>query len=38
MKQVITETPGDFEKKRVVERADGFYWEDRETGEAFGPL
>jgi hypothetical protein len=38
MKQVIPETPGDFERKRVLERPDGFYWEDRETGAASGPF
>ncbi len=38
MKQVIPETPGDFDEKRVVERPDGFYWEDRETKELFGPF
>ena len=38
MKQVIPETPGDFERKRVLERPDGFYWENRETKEIFGPF
>jgi len=38
MKQVIPETPGDFDEKRVLERPDGFYWQDRDTGELFGPF
>lgn len=23
---------------RIIERPDGFYWEDRETGEEYGPF
>jgi hypothetical protein len=38
MKQVIPETPPDFDTKRVVERPDGFYWQDSDTGEEFGPF
>lgn len=38
MNQVIPETPPDFDKKRVIERPDGFYWQDRETEEIFGPF
>jgi hypothetical protein len=38
MKQVIPETQGDFERRRVLERPDGFYWEDRETSEVVGPF
>ena len=38
MRQVIPETPGDFEEKRVMERPDGFYWKDLESGEEFGPF
>jgi hypothetical protein len=38
MRQVIPETPGDFDERRVVEKPDGFYWEDLETKEMFGPF
>lgn len=38
MKQVIPETPPDFDEKRVIERPDGFYWLDLETQELFGPF
>lgn len=38
MKQVIPETLPDFDAKRVLERPDGFYWQDAETGELFGPF
>jgi hypothetical protein len=38
MSQIIPETPSNFDHARVVERPDGFYWSDRETGEAYGPF
>jgi hypothetical protein len=38
MKQVIPETAPDFEKKRVFERPDGFYWQDLESGKTYGPF
>ena len=38
MKQVMPETPPDFDAKRVIERPDGFYWRHLETGEMFGPF
>ncbi|MBI4195419.1 MAG: hypothetical protein HY526_10100 [Betaproteobacteria bacterium] len=37
-KQVIPETVPEFESRRVIERPDGFYWENLETGETFGPF
>ena len=38
MKQVIPESPPDYDASRVIERPDGFYWQDRESGEFFGPF
>lgn len=38
MRQIIPQTPADFEAKRVLERPDGFYWQDAGTGEIFGPF
>jgi len=38
VKQVIPQTARDFDSKRVLERPDGFYWQDAETGEYFGPF
>ena len=38
MKQVIPEAPPDFDASRVLERPDGFYWKDAETGEMYGPF
>ncbi|MFA5081158.1 MAG: hypothetical protein WC474_01265 [Hydrogenophilaceae bacterium] len=38
MSKIIPETPANYDKTRIVERPDGFYWTDAETGEAFGPF
>lgn len=38
MRKAIPETPPDYDKARVIERPDGFYWQDKETGEEFGPF
>lgn len=38
MKQLMPETPPDFDASRVIERPDGFYWQDSETGKTFGPF
>jgi len=34
----IPETPPDYEKTRIIERPDGFYWQHRASGEEFGPF
>jgi len=34
----IPETPPDFDKTRLIERPDGFYWQYRGTDEEFGPF
>lgn len=34
----IPETPPDYDKKRIIERPDGFYWQRRKSGEEFGPF
>ncbi len=38
MKAPIPETPPDYDKTRIIERPDGFYWQDKETEEMFGPF
>lgn len=38
MKQRVPETPSDLDASRVIERPDGFYWQDPESGEFFGPF
>lgn len=38
MTQIIPETPPDYDKTRIVERPDGFFWLDKESGEYYGPF
>jgi hypothetical protein len=38
MVRVIPQTPPDFDKARVIERPDGFYWQSAETGAEYGPF
>ena len=34
----IPQTPPDYDKARVIERPDGFYWQDKLSGEEYGPF
>lgn len=34
----IPETPPDYDRTRVVERPDGFYWQDKLTDKLYGPF
>ena len=38
MKKVIPETPPEYDRARVVERPDGFYWQSRDSGKESGPF
>jgi hypothetical protein len=38
MAQLIPETPADFDRTRIVERPDGFYWQSKDGGGEFGPF
>ena len=38
MTQVIPETPPEYDRSRIVERPDGFYWQAKEGGREFGPF
>ena len=38
MNQIIPETSPDFDKTRVIERPDGFYWVNQDTAEEYGPF
>lgn len=38
MSQIIPQTPSDYDHTRILERPDGFYWVDKESGETFGPF
>ncbi len=34
----IAQTPPGYEQARVIERPDGFYWQDKQTDELSGPF
>ncbi len=38
MPQPIPETPADDDNTRIIERPDGFYWQDKETEAVYGPF
>lgn len=38
MKKVIPETPPDYDHTRIIERPDGFYWQDFDAGMEYGPF
>ncbi|WP_310449779.1 hypothetical protein [Sulfuritalea sp.] len=38
MVAMIPETPPDFDRTRIIERPDGFYWQDVESDDEFGPF
>ena len=38
MTQVIPHTPPDHDRTRIVERPDGVYWQDKESGREYGPF
>jgi hypothetical protein len=37
MSQVIPETAPDYDRTRIIERPDGVYWQDKDTGREYGP-
>lgn len=37
MKKAIPETPPDYDGTRIIERPDGVYWQDKESGREYGP-
>jgi hypothetical protein len=38
MKPAIPETSPDYDRTRIIERPDGCYWLDADTGEEYGPF
>ena len=38
MTRPIPETPPDYDRTRIVERPDGFYWQSKEGGREYGPF
>lgn len=38
MSQPIPQTPPDYDRTRIVERPDGFYWQSKDDGREYGPF
>ena len=38
MTQTIPETPPDYDRTRIIERPDGFYWQSKDGGKDYGPF
>ena len=38
MTQAIPETSPDFDRTRIIERPDGFYWQAKDAGKDYGPF
>jgi len=38
MAQSFPETPSDYDRTRIVERPDGFYWQAKDGGRESGPF
>ena len=38
MTQVIPQTPPEFDHTRILERPDGFYWQEKDGGRDYGPF
>jgi len=34
----IPQTPPAYDKTRIIERPDGFFWQDKESDKVFGPF
>jgi hypothetical protein len=37
-KKVLPETPPDYDRTRIIERPDGFYWQSSDGGRESGPF
>jgi hypothetical protein len=38
MRQVIPETPPEYDTTRIIERPDGFYWKEKGVAREYGPF
>lgn len=38
MNQIIPETQADYDRTRIIERPDGFYWVNQDNAEEYGPF
>ena len=38
MTQVIPETPPEYDRTRIIERPDGYYWQEKDGNREYGPF
>jgi hypothetical protein len=38
MAKPIPQTPPDYDRARIIERPDGFYWQDKDSAREYGPF
>ena len=38
MTQTIPETPPEYDRTRIIERPNGFYWQSKDGGKDYGPF
>lgn len=38
MTKAIPETSPDYDRARIIERPDGVYWQDKDSGREYGPF
>ena len=38
MPHTVPTTPSEFDHTRIIERPDGFYWQDKAGGREYGPF
>ena len=38
MTQIIPETPPEYDRTRIIERPDGFYWQEKDGNREYGPF
>ena len=38
MTKVIPETPPEYDRTRIIERPDGFYWQEKDGNREYGPF
>lgn len=38
MRHGVPETPPDYDRTRIIERPNGFYWQSKQDGREYGPF
>jgi len=38
MAKNLSQTPPEYDKTRIIERPDGYYWQDQDNGGEYGPF